>query len=395
MIKSMLIISYEEVRMYIGLNTRVFGIASALMQKGIRVEVAAPSFSSESERETSQGPSPVITYIRLPRFGSIPIVSRCLFVIFFTIKVWRNYRKKINSYEAIQTEQIYSTFAGLLLKSRYKIPLIIDDPTMLSNFIDTRFSLFKPIKYLLKIVVKITEGAVFKTADYIFCSSKKSMIYVKNVSGIISSNVVYFPNGVNTNIFMCCKREGFESRIFLNCSLPYYQNLAALENLRKILIYFEEKKFIDYSCALIVNNISLIPKDLSEFFFENNRVRIYEAVSSLIPYFNNADIVVLPYEKGHFLTAGARLKAVEALSCGKVVLSTAEGVDGVDGLVDGRNFIKCEDWKDIADKIIGLAKDSAETREACLNTIEAEARKLVLEKYGWNSLVDAYNLIKG
>ena len=141
---------------------------------------------------------------------------------------------------------------------------------------------------------------------------------------------------------------------------------------------------------MVVNDAAAIASDLAATIESNPRVRLLSNQKSIVPWLQSCDFVLLPYEAGHTTTAGPRLKVFEALACGKIVLSTKEGLDEVAGCVDGRNVIVCSDWLDMARKTMALIPEGDTARK---RMIRDEARRFVEAEYSWQSLTHAYEAI--
>ncbi|MHA1341269.1 MAG: glycosyltransferase [Promethearchaeota archaeon] len=393
MSRKLLIISYEEFPSFIGLSSRIKGIAQSLIGCGFQLEIVAPCYSKKSKNHKIFLENLKIHRINMPNlFGrfQLPIISRLLFVLIYTIRVSGYYNKKKVEVSFVQSEQIYPFWSSYILGKKFKAEIILDEPTIFEDIIDHKLKKIKFIGYILKKLIKSFELIIYKMSNFIICSSEKTLFYVKN--RINDNNKIYYiPNGVDINKFKFYKKNKFGNRIFFNCSLPYYQNIAALSNLIKIIKYFENNNFFNYFVQIIVNNKLLIPKELLDIMKSNDRVSILSGVNCLVPYIQKADMVVLPYERGHFSNAGPRIKTLEALACGKVVFSTLEGIDGLSGCIDGENIIICIDWIDMAKKIINIINSYDKTYK--INIIQNNARHFVEENYSWDKLVKAYDLI--
>jgi len=391
----LLIISYEEHSLYVGLNSRINGIVNALLKKGIRVEVAAPTYSKSEKVKRACNDRCELHQIIMPNFFGrfkLPILSRVLFAVFFTYRVIRYFKTCKREYSLIQAEQIYSFWAAFLLARVCNTKVILDDPTMLQYLVDEKLKRFKLINFISQKLVTGYEFYVYNLADYIICSSQKTLTYIDDKIKRVDGKLQYLPNGVDLDVYSVGRREEIGSNLFFNCSLPFYQNTAAIINIAKMLDCFTTKQYDYYFIKIIVNDPSFIPKALRDKFSYNCNVSLLSKVDSLVKYIQDADIVVLPYEQGHFLTAGPRLKVLEAMACGKIVLSTAEGVDGVLGCIDKRHFILCADYVDIANKIIDISENREEFA-SMLNNIGKNARQLVEKRYSWDKLVETYNIL--
>jgi len=389
--KNLLIITYEEFPSFIGLSTRIKGISQSLMQSEFKVEIVAPFYSNKFKIPQRFFRKVKIHNIKMPNlFGKfkLAIISRLLFMLLYTIRVLHYFGKHKEKFEFVQSEQIYPFWSSYILSKKFRAKVILDEPTIFEDIISHKLKKIKPLSYMMKKIVNRFEFIVYKISNIIICSSKKTLLYVENIVKSKGNKLYYLPNGVDTNEFKFHVKPNFGNRIFFNCSLPYYQNLAALGNLIKIIEYFEENSFSNYFVQIVVNNKNFIPNKLKDIVKSNDKVSFLSEVDSLVLYIYASDMVVLPYEQGHFSNAGARLKALEALSCGKVVLSTLEGIDGLSGCIDGENIIICSDWIDMAKKIIDLISQNNKSYQ--IKKLQENAHHLVEENYSWNKLIKFY-----
>jgi len=391
--ESLLILSYEESSSHNGLNTRMRGIARALSARGKHVEVASPLYGGRA-RMTITGPDGIrVHMVPVPDLLSkwrIPIVSRALSVICLTACMVRHFRRARTRFAWIQSEQIYPFPAAYLLARRWHARVILDDPSLLGLFVEEKLKRRRILRTLLRRSVDAFENAAFRRAHCILCSSGRQVTAIGKRSRKAGTRVYRLCNGVDPGEFTVASNRGTGSRIFFNCSLPYYQNTAALRNLLKVFSHFEEQAFHGYSAIVVVNDAAGLPSDLAAQIGSNPRVRLLSNQKSIVPWLQDCDFVLLPYEAGHTTTAGPRLKVFEALACGKIVLSTKEGLDEVAGCVDGRNVIVCSDWLDMARKTMALIREGDTARK---RMIRDEARRFVETEYSWQSLAKAYERV--
>jgi glycosyltransferase involved in cell wall biosynthesis len=284
---------------------------------------------------------------------------------------------------------MYPFIASYMLARKWGARLIVDDPSLLGAFVGEKLKNWPLSGRLLRKVVEAFETLLYKRADCVICSSRRMIGRMRERLGG-STVVCHLSNGVDLEEFTVSPNGGPGNRIFFNCSFPYYQNLAALRNLLRIVDYFDQHAFGNYSVLIIVNDATLVPADVMALIQPNPRVTLLSNQPSLVPWLHQCDLVLLPYEKGHFTTAGPRLKVFEALACAKVVLSTKEGIDGASGCVDGRNLIVCSDWQDMAAKTIDLISKASRHD---IKNMGREARYLIESHYSWKRLVKVYEQI--
>ena len=119
-------------------------------------------------------------------------------------------------------------------------------------------------------------------------------------------------------------------------------------------------------CILAGRNMpeSLIAKS-------ENGLSIIEDVEDSLAFFEENDILVLPLLSG----GGMRVKMLEAMAMGKVVITTSVGAEGIHGK-NGKHFIIADDARSMAHEI-----DKVYQGEYDLTAIGTAARKLVEEHF--------------
>ncbi len=338
---TLLIVSYEELSVRNGLNTRMRGIARALSAAGRRVEIAAPAYGRKPPEPPAGLDGIPIRTVPVPRpfpRWNIPIITRMISVVFLTIALVRCLRRLPGPYAWVQSEQIYPFPACYLLARKWGARVILDDPSLQWLFVEEKLKRRRVAKWLVGKSVEAFEVALCRRADYILCSAERTAREIgRRIEGA-ATRIYRLSNGVDLDEFPAAANGGPGNRLFFNCSLPYYQNVAALRNFLKICAYFESEGFRDYSGIVVVNDATTLPPDAAQAIAANPRLRLLSNQPSLAPWLHASDLVLLPYEKGHLTTAGPRLKVFEALACGKIVLGTREGLDEIPGSTSG-NYI--------------------------------------------------------
>jgi glycosyltransferase involved in cell wall biosynthesis len=106
------------------------------------------------------------------------------------------------------------------------------------------------------------------------------------------------------------------------------------------------------------------------------RIEIHGFVEDLRPLYASASVVVAPLE----VSAGTNIKVMEAMACGKAVVSTPVGCAGLD-LVDGVDAVVRSDWESFADAVCALLADPG-----ARDRIAAQARATVEERFSWGAI---------
>jgi len=112
-------------------------------------------------------------------------------------------------------------------------------------------------------------------------------------------------------------------------------------------------------------------------------------VSDVRPYLSEAEVVIVPLRVG----GGTRIKIPEAMAMSKAVVSTTIGAEGLP-FRNSREICIADKPEDFAESVIALLHD-----RPFRASIAAAARKIVVEKYGWDAAVDKteetiYELVK-
>jgi len=104
-------------------------------------------------------------------------------------------------------------------------------------------------------------------------------------------------------------------------------------------------------------------------------VVVHGTVPDMRPYYRDAAIVVVPLLHG----GGTRLKILEAGACGKAIVSTSVGAEGLD-FCPGRDLVLADSAEDFAEAVIRLRGDEGQRAH-----LGRSARQASL-KYDWTGL---------
>jgi glycosyltransferase involved in cell wall biosynthesis len=106
-------------------------------------------------------------------------------------------------------------------------------------------------------------------------------------------------------------------------------------------------------------------------------------VEDIRPYVAAADVYVIPLLVG----SGTRIKAFEAMSMGRSVVSTAIGVEGLE-VIDGTHYLRADDAASFAAAVLRLLDDADLRRRLAGN-----ARALIEEKFSWKHVASQFESI--
>jgi glycosyltransferase involved in cell wall biosynthesis len=102
------------------------------------------------------------------------------------------------------------------------------------------------------------------------------------------------------------------------------------------------------------------------------------SVPDVTPYYAEATACVAPLRAG----GGTRLKILEAMALGRVVVSTTFGAEGLD-VVDGEHVLLADTPRRFADATVRLLRDAGLRRRLSEN-----ARARVVSQYDWSAIGD-------
>src|SRR5437879_868829 len=111
----------------------------------------------------------------------------------------------------------------------------------------------------------------------------------------------------------------------------------------------------------------------------SDSVYIYGSVRDMRPYFHRASVVIVPLLHG----GGTRLKILDAAACGKPIVSTSVGAEGLN-FVDGRDVLLTDSAPTFAQAVVRLLSNP--DRQAELSRCASRAA----EAYDWSGIASEF-----
>jgi glycosyltransferase involved in cell wall biosynthesis len=197
------------------------------------------------------------------------------------------------------------------------------------------------------------------------------------VTGVRS---VVLPNGVDLDRFRFAACEPESGRVLFVGSFSHLPNLMAVE-------YFLDDAWPRLRAAAPAARLHIIAGANYEYFldYQSRQVQLRldqpgieldGFVADVRPAYARAAIVVAPL----VASAGTNLKILEAMACGRPVVSTPAGVNGLD-LIPGRDFVLVHSGAEMAEAIVRLFESPEERRR-----LAQAGRCRVEESYGWGEI---------
>jgi polysaccharide biosynthesis protein PslH len=190
-------------------------------------------------------------------------------------------------------------------------------------------------------------------------------------------------NGSDTEYFTPRREQGGKRVIFAG-GMSWHPNADAMVYFVRDILPIIHKTHPDIYCDIIGSHA---PEELRTLAAAGKNVLIHGFVRDIRDYMAAAAVYIVPIRVG----GGTRLKILDAFACGKAVVSTMVGCEGID-VTPEKDILIGDSPEEFAGQVIRLFED-----EALQNTLAVNGRRLVEEKYSWAKIGDdlnrAYELI--
>lgn len=182
---------------------------------------------------------------------------------------------------------------------------------------------------------------------------------------------VVVPNGVDLGAFRPTPLPD-RPQVVLTATLDYAPNVDGAR-------WFAEAvwpRVLDRRPDAVLELVGRRPLPAVRALADADSVSVHPDVPAIQPYLARARVAVVPLRLG----GGTRLKALEAMAAGRVLVGTSVGVEGL-GVEDGVHALVADDPADLAEAVLrGLEDGPVAVRVA------REGRRLVEERYGWDAI---------
>lgn len=214
------------------------------------------------------------------------------------------------------------------------------------------------------------ESELWQETDGFFaCSEKDKKRLLKLNEKSVAASVV--PNGVDTESKELHTPESPSTILFCG-TVDYLPNLDGINwFLRNCWTSIKNRVPEASLCIVGSGDPTGLKLVLNEF--KGQSIDFFGKVPDLDPFYRKAGMVIIPLHHG----SGTRLKVLEALAYGKIVISTQKGAEGIN-YVAGQHLIESNEAVDFANQCISVL-----TRPKDYEILSKAGQDLVKSAYDW------------
>lgn len=219
-------------------------------------------------------------------------------------------------------------------------------------------------------IQKQEQSAWEKARSVIAVSDRDASVIRKEIG---EGKVTVIPNGVDTSYFSYEKKlfNGKHPRFLFVGNFYWMPNVKAVERL------FEEiwpkiRKMYPHG------HLTVIGKHLSQKLQEKGKTLHFsykESVEDIRDAYKTSDILLAPMT----ISGGTKFKMLEAMGSGCFVVTTREGMEGID-MQNGIHYYEASSVSDYVSSIEAVYRNPSKSQE-----MTARARRVIETKYDWKS----------
>jgi len=291
----------------------------------------------------------------------------------------------MNSYNIIKKEKIdlvigefaWSGVYLLLLKFLTHAPYIIDEHNIEYELVKFNYGL---IGKLICPIVGLYEKLTWKFSKYVFCVSENDKKAIINLGGS-DKKIIFVPHGIDNDFLKKLNKKTIRKGLNLNPGdsiILFFGKLDYSPNKEAVNMIHEE--LLPRILNKIKKNIKFLIVGSNPPNLKHENIIFTGPVENIKNYIGASDVVINPLLHG----AGTRFKILEAIACGKRVISTSIGASGLadENLEDF--LIITDDWDEFARGII---------KNLNLPKKDGKLPKKFLEKYLWGNIINKVDLL--
>lgn len=330
-----------------GANVYVLELSKALAKKGCYIDIFTRSQSEESPRIVQVNER--LRVIHVPAGPQEPMSKKAieLYIPEFLEYFYSFVQKEDISYSNVSCHYYLSGIAGIEIKKRFKIPLIMTFHTLgLMKNLVARSEEERESNERIEIELKLV-----READLIIATSETDCEYIQYLYDGDPEKIKVLTPGVNLDLFKPMDKIKAKNSIRASLDKKMIVFVGRIEPLKGIDVLLYALKILRGThpelkvCVWIVggdisHDAEEWPPELKKLSEIRELLGIHTSVKfvgrkdpkELPKYYNAADLMVMP---SHYESFG--ITAVEAMACGTPVITT--DVTGVSRLIDKKHSI--------------------------------------------------------
>jgi glycosyltransferase involved in cell wall biosynthesis len=220
--------------------------------------------------------------------------------------------------------------------------------------------------------IQFFEQTVCSACQLCLCCSDQDAEAARHFLNIEHSRVI--PNGVDIAMMTAGNAQVTPGYLLFTGMMNYEPNLEAVRYFVKEILPLIRAEVPYATFHIAGTNPS--PEVIA---LAAEGVYIHASVPDMRPYFHQACVVVVPLLHG----GGTRLKILDAAACGKPIVSTSVGAEGLN-FADGRDLLLADSAPGFAQTVIGLLSNPDRQAE-----LSRWARRAA-EAYDWSDIASEF-----
>lgn len=181
------------------------------------------------------------------------------------------------------------------------------------------------------------------------------------------------PNGVDCDYYQPLPMNPASKDMVFVGSMDYHANISGVLYFVHHILPLIHEKYPETHFVIVGKNPPEAIRRLA-----GERIVVTGMVPDVRPYLARARVVVVPLLVG----GGTRLKILEAMACGRPIVSTSLGAEGI-GAVDNEHIFLADEPSQFAKSVLKLLKDF----DIC-NAVADASSKFVKDVYSWTTVQD-------
>ena len=290
--------------------------------------------------------------------------------------------------DIIQCQVLFTFLVGYFLKRRYGKPLVL----VQENAEYVKQVKFEAPGYVTSILKRL-EGMACRAADRIVAVSEVDKGHMVDLYGISEAKVHVINHCADEEVFqydaegaaLVRRERGIGANDIV---LTYVGKMDAPHN--TVATQYIAERIYPRVLEKHPNSWFMIVGQNYEHLLEHRRERLFftgfvssqkEASPNLADHLSASDIIIVPMDRG----SGTRLKILEAAACGRPIVSTEIGAEGLE-FTDGEEILLTRDVDDrFIELVLGLIADPP-----WRDRLGRQARKKLLDRYSWEREISKF-----